>query len=702
MLVRGGVLWGGRAIVNVHVSYRSVGAAVMRRAALASVTTESNWNGVSMKFSYLYAAVTGSLLVGLGLAACSAGGSAKSSVRGTGAGAGDSGGSSGLNLPPAGGGTSSISVDLDGGLTPSCTQCTDFPTAPILDTGVPANAASQFATAASGAGPCITEPQDGSLFPSNWTRPRVSFSGSGTLHQITFHAAREVNDLVAYTMNNVWTLPADIWATLAKHVLEEDITVTVRSSSGSGAPTESVVKFRVAPVDVGGSIVFWHTTDPTPGATTTALYGFRPGDEGVISALTPVQIQQKMYDSDGQLKQALNGSGVGQARCVGCHTSTPDGNAVAIADHWPWNIALANITGTNVGTVPDYVSQAGAMMAQSPWQGVTTFSIADWNTGRHRYVSSFAPRPNPIPMYQESEFWPGDASNTASGKDNLIWVDLSGAGTVPTDNQTDIGKALLAGQGTLWGIIARTGDTLGAVTPNWSHDGEHIAYTSTNATSDGRIGPGPNSASGTMLSTCNILSVPFNGGAGGQVVKVAAESGVAQYYPDYSPDDTMIAYNRVAKMDGTAMYYRPDAELYVTQADGTGTPRRLVANDPPMCTGLTTATIHNSWPKWAPLVEQGLSASYYFYIFSSSRYSKTTVLDGSTTVPASELFLAAVKIDAKGVVTDYPAIYLWNQASLVATDSTTMMSTVTQAPGLNLTPAWKDFQIPPVPPVVVK
>jgi hypothetical protein len=46
-------------------------------------------------------------------------------------------------------------------------------------------------------------------------------------------------------------------------------------------------------VEVGGTIVFWHTTDPTPGATTTALYGFRPGDEGVISALTPVQIQQK-------------------------------------------------------------------------------------------------------------------------------------------------------------------------------------------------------------------------------------------------------------------------------------------------------------------------------------------------------------------------------------------------------------------------
>ena len=78
------------------------------------------------------------------------------------------------------------------------------------------------------------------------------------------------------------------------------------------------------------------------------------------------------------------------------------------------------------------------------------------------------------------------------------------------------------------------------------------------------------------------------------------------------------------------------------------------------------------------------------------------MLDGQTPVPASELYLAALKIDAAGKVTDYPAIYLWNQASLVATDATSMMSTVTQSPGLNLTPAWKDFAIPPVPPVVVK
>jgi hypothetical protein len=527
----------------------------------------------------------------------------------------------------------------------------------------------------------------------------VTFTGSGSLNQITFHADREVNDLVVYTTNSSWTLPKAIWTPLAQHVLEEDITVTVRTVSGAGAPSQSIVKFRVAPVNVGGSIVFWHTTNPTPGATTTALYGFRPGDEGVLSALVPDQVQQKMYDSSGQPKAALNGAAVGQARCVGCHSSTPDGTAVAITDHWPWNIAVASIQSANVGAVPDYVTQAGAMMAQSPWQGVTTFSLADWNNGRHRYVTSFAPRPSPIPMYQESEFWPGDASNTASGKDNLIWVDLSGPGTVPTDNQTDIGKALLAGQGTLWGIIARTGDTLGAVTPNWSHDGQRIAYTSTNATSDGRIGPGPNSPGGTVLSACNIYSVPFNDGAGGAIVKVAATPGVAQYYPDFSPDDSLIAYNRVAKIDGTAMYYRPDAELYATASDGTGTPRRLVANDPPQCSGLTTATIHNSWPKWAPLIEEGLGSKYYFYIFSSSRYSKTTVLDGQTQVPASELFLAALKIDAQGNVTDYPAIYLWNQASLVTTDPVAMTSTVTQAPGLNLTPAWKDFQIPPVPPV---
>src|SRR5690349_4963463 len=60
-------------------------------------------------------------------------------------------------------------------VTPQCkANCTDFPADTIMGDGVPADAPSRFTADASGAGPCITEPQDGSLFPANWLRPRVS------------------------------------------------------------------------------------------------------------------------------------------------------------------------------------------------------------------------------------------------------------------------------------------------------------------------------------------------------------------------------------------------------------------------------------------------------------------------------------------------------------------------------------------------
>jgi hypothetical protein len=588
-------------------------------------------------------------------------------------------------------------------------MCTDFPPAPVFADGAPMSAPSSFQGTPSGTGPCVVEPQDGSLFPHNWLRPRVNVQSSATLFQITFHADVEANDYVVYTTKPTWAMPKDVWTKVATNAVDSDITVTVRASSG-GSFGESKVKFKVAPVDAGGSIVFWHTTSTNPGPDTSALYGFSPGDEGVISALTPTQVQTPIYQTSAAPSSAQNGCAMGQACCIGCHTSTPDGKAVSITSFWPWNVAVADIEQGKAGAIPSYVTDAGRMMAQSPWQGVTTFSAADWNAGRYRYVSSFAPRtmdPN-----QGSAFWPGDSGNTGTGLDNLIWVDLASAGTVPTGtniNQNDLGKALVNLKGTLWDIIPRTGDARGAVTPNWSHDGTLVAYTSTDSTSDGHVGATQNSK--TPLTEADVFTVPFNGGMGGQVVKVAAEAGVGEYYPDFSPDDKFIAYNRVANIKANIpnnnpvnLFYRPDAEIYITTADGSGQKTRLTANDPPACTGLTTLTIHNSWAKWSPLVKTAGGTSYYFITFASARPPTSQITLGGGAMPqvASELFIAGMTVDGMGNVTTYPAIYMWNQDNLVTVDPTTMMPTVTTVTGLNLTPAWHDFVIPPVPPIQTK
>jgi hypothetical protein len=85
----------------------------------------------------------------------------------------------------------------------------DFPSAPVIDTpdgGVapPSNAAQLFGSPSQGAqsgGPCLIEPEIGSLYPKNWLRPRFRWvvAGGENLFELRLHVANQTNDLVVYT-----------------------------------------------------------------------------------------------------------------------------------------------------------------------------------------------------------------------------------------------------------------------------------------------------------------------------------------------------------------------------------------------------------------------------------------------------------------------------------------------------------------------
>lgn len=201
------------------------------------------------------------------------------------------------------------------------------------------------------------------------------------------------------------------------------------------------------------------------------------------------------------------------------------------------------------------------------------------------------------------QIWDGQTwSDTPNSR--LAWFNLD----TPVPAGPVNGTELAMTEGTAFGFLARNGDSKGAMLPSFSHDGNAVLHVSTNAGKDGRLAAGK----------ADLYTVPFNDRAGGDAKPLpgAADAAFNEYYPACSPDDQLVAFNRIG--DGQDMYYNAQSEVFALPAGG-GTPARLAANDPPACTGITSPGIHNSWAKWSPEVTSVGGKTYYWVIFSSSR-----------------------------------------------------------------------------------
>ena len=483
----------------------------------------------------------------------------------------------------------------------------DFPSTAIVDTpdagqAAPPNSQQLFGDPDGGAqsgGPCLVEPEINSLYPRNWLRPRFHWIAPGgeNLFELRLHAANQVNDLVVYTAQTMWTMPKVMWDALRMHSNDQPMTVTVRggvyaSPNLSNVALGSTGPIGIAPVDAPGAIVYWTTSGGS------ALKGFSIGDETVVPVLTPPQFQEF------------------GATCIGCHTASPDGLYAELSTSNGWNNGIADVEQGKTGQVPPFLGAAGKAALEHAPRGISTFSPAHWSAGDYTTITTY-------------------------GDSDLSWVDL-GATT-----------------GTATGVLARTGDPRHGAAPTWSHDGSTIVYVSTNAIVTGRLDNGP----------ADLYSIPYNDRAGGNATPVpgASDPNYEEYYPVYSPDDRLLAYDRIASGN---MYNNANAEVFVIpSAGGTGT--RLAANDPPACTGKTSPGVTNSWPKWAP---QATTASggrtFYWVVFSSTRDDAGN----------PQLYVTPVVVTG-GTVTTYQALYLWNQP----------------AAENNHTPAWDVFKIPPPP-----
>ena len=488
-----------------------------------------------------------------------------------------------------------------------------FPTDPIIEAGAPGNSGVLFGDPSTGAagGPCLIEPDAGTLYPLGFLRPRFRLApGNGqNLFEIRLRAASVDHDLVAYTTESEWTVPAKVWTAMGAYLNGQPITFLVRGARYSGgtlvgAPlVGSTGTFRIAPVAATGSIVYWTNGD----GHNASFKGFKMGDETVAPVLTPAQ---------------------GGVVCVGCHTSTPDGKFVsysAVTDAVAGDkssIDLRSLDGQ--AARPSFLSASAAtLLARTPNQEAPIYSKAHWSAGDHVALSMF-----PV-----------------AARPEIIWTNLEATST---------------DQGVGWGVVVRDGDVGQAGAAAWSHDGKTIAYSS-----------GPLVTSGMNLDKAHgdIYTVPFAGGKGGAATPLpgASDPAYTEHYAAFSSDDALLAFTRVGASENP--YNAADSEVFVLPSSG-GTPVRLRANDPSLCTAATSPGVHNTWPKWSPASETASGVRYYWLTFSSTR--------AQYGVP--QLYVAPITVDAAGTITSYPALYLWNQP----------------ADEHNHTPAWDAFDIPPV------
>ncbi len=308
----------------------------------------------------------------------------------------------------------------------------DFPPAPIVDGTAPTGAAGLFGDPMTGAatgGPCLVEPEVGTLYPRNWLRPRFSWiAGTGeSLFELRVTIANQINPLVVYTTASTWTMPAAIWSGLTMHSVDTPITVSVRGGAFDGTNLTSVAHgsagdIAIAPADAPGAIVYWTTSGGT------GLRGFTIGDETVKDIVRPA-------DASSQ--------------CVGCHSSTPDGTYVGFSSSQdpgngdPTTLGLLSADGNK--TTPPFITPSAQALMARVGQEAPAFSKLHWQDGDHTAITMF----------------------TVAGKFEIVWTDLEATSASGT------------------GVVGRTGDANMAASASFAHTTDTLLYASAPAVNSG-------------------------------------------------------------------------------------------------------------------------------------------------------------------------------------------------------------------------
>lgn len=139
--------------------------------------------------------------------------------------------------------------------------------------------------------------------------------------------------------------------------------------------------------------------------------------------------------------------------------------------------------------------------------------------------------------------------------------------------------------------------------PDWSPDGDHIVYT--RPQTPPIFGVVPSVSDGSIA-----LVTRSGGGFGAPTILVPYASGQNAFYPAFSPDGRLVAFNRSSgpSFSDNMPTMPTDKTVWIVGTAG-GAPIRL---------GASTSE-DDSWPKWAPDVQRYRGGSLMWLTFSSRR-----------------------------------------------------------------------------------
>ena len=509
---------------------------------------------------------------------------------------------------------------------PDCVGCT-FP-----DLTAPSCAASAPAIK-------IVYPNDTVLLPPNlnelsiqwtpfgppFTRYEVDFSqplqDPKTDYRIITACKTQTLDMQPYTANGTsnptpsggceLALDPPAWSAIvgANRGLSNPIVITVRGTTdGTCASSSSAIHMSIAEEDLLGTYYYWQSTITSGQGIGGFIWAKVFGDLNMNEVnVTPNP-------------QTLN------ATCNGCHSLSRDGSRMVVySDDNDSDDEYSDIAGSELDMTPLFMGNPtefpGGITQGGHGGGGQPPGFTAINPQASSYVTS-----NGYPCATA-----GGACGAAVGYPTA--VPLNGWSLWNATNGTFVGGVPIGAAGTR------------PTMPDWSIDGTTLVYVQP-AGDFKTIAPTPTNwrDDDAHIFGGSLYTVPYTGmGTFGTPTAILTSSGENNYYPSYSPDNPMsfIIFNRVAGAGGGATC--TTGTMPMCQNDSFSNPAaRLWLMQAPSATNPTPAPIDlknangstdpwsNSYPRWAPFVQNYHGNKLLWFTFSSTRDYGVRVLNHKT------------------------------------------------------------------------